>query len=489
MGTVTQTGGSISVHEVRLADAAGAQATYSMQGGTLNTASHLYVGEADLATYTQTGGDVTVGGQFRINSGAIATVDNGTLHSVGSLRVGTSAGLSSMTQNGGLLKTDEYFAIGSGSNGAYTMTGGTLEAKAASRGLYVGTEAGATGSMNQSGGHVDVGDLVVGNGSSQSGEYTFSDGTIVVRDRLVVGNHVVGTFNQSGGTINASGAPVTVGNVATAAGSAYSMSGGTLNADSLVVGNFGDATITQTAGAVNASSVVVAQQAGSTSSYSLTGGTLTTDSLSFGDGTGSFNLDGGTLNVGTLNDAGGTSSVMSGTLNADNVTLATLNMSDGLLDLGTLNGDLNMSGGTLAPGDSPGITTISGDYLLSGGLLDMELEGLLQGTQYDFLDVNGDWTINGGDLQISLLSGFMPTAGNSFDLFDFNSLTGMFDNIFLPTLGTGLAWNTSGLYTTGVISVNSTAAVPEPSSFGLLAVSGVGCLVMRKRRKTQSREA
>jgi len=488
IGTVTQTGGSISAHQVILADAAGAQATYSMQGGTLNTTSHLYVGEADAATYSQTGGDVTVGSQFRINNGSMATINNGTLHSVDSLRVGTSAGLSGMTQNGGLVKTDEYFAIGSGGDGTYTLTGGTLEAKAVDRGLYVGTEAGSIGSMNQSGGNVDVGDLVVGNGSSQSGEYMLSNGRIDARDRIVVGNHVVGTFNQSGGIINASSAPVTVGNVATADGSAYSMSGGTLSADSLVVGNYGDATFTQTAGAVNASQVVIAQRQGTTASYSLTGGTLTTDVLRFGDGagpetsSGSFLLDGGTLNVGTLDSIDGVFSFESGTLNANNVTLATLNMNNGLLDVGTLNGDLNMSGGTLAPGNSPGITTINGDYILSGGLLDMELAGLMQGTEYDFLDINGDWTITGGDLQISLLGGFSPIAGNSFDLFDFNSLTGTFDNVLLPTLGSGLAWNTSALYSTGAISV-SAAAVPEPSTFTAIGL-GLGFVAWRRRRQT-----
>ncbi|MCA9085973.1 MAG: PEP-CTERM sorting domain-containing protein, partial [Planctomycetaceae bacterium] len=143
---------------------------------------------------------------------------------------------------------------------------------------------------------------------------------------------------------------------------------------------------------------------------------------------------------------------------------------------------LNMSGGTLAPGNSPGMTTINGDYLLTGGLLDMELAGLTQGTGYDFLDINGNWTITGGDLQISLLGGFTPMAGNSFDLFDFNSLTGMFDNVFLPTLGSGLSWNTSSLYTTGVLSVNNAAAVPEPSTFGLLAIGSLSCIVLRRRR-------
>lgn len=482
IGTVTQTGGSISAHQVILADAAGAQATYSMQGGTLNTASHLYVGESDMATYTQTGGDVTVGGQFRVNHGSMATINNGTLHSVDSLRIGTSGGLSSMTQNGGLVKTDEYFAIGSGGNGTYTITGGTLEAKAVSRGLYVGTEAGATGSMNQSGGHVDVGDLVVGNGSAQSGEYMLSNGRIDARDRIVVGNHVVGTFTQTGGRVDSLNATIIVGNTAGADGSHYQVDGGLTETSGLWVGNYGDATFTQTGGYVDASGVVIAREATSTASYSLEGGRLwSSGTVSFGDGVGSFELDGGILDVNTLDATGGSFTFTSGTLQADQILGMNLAMSDGLLDVGTLNGDLSMSGGILAPGNSPGVMTITGDYLLSGGMLDMELAGLSQGTEFDFVDINGNWTITGGDLQVSLLGGFTPTVGNSFDLFDFNSLTGTFDNLFLPTLTGSLAWDTSSLYTSGTISVLDATAVPEPSTFAFIAI-GMGLFAWRRRR-------
>ena len=59
----------------------------------------------------------------------------------------------------------------------------------------------------------------------------------------------------------------------------------------------------------------------------------------------------------------------------------------------------------------------------------------------------------GGMLAVSLINGFMPTAGNSFDLFDWASLDGTFASMQLPTLPGGLTWNISQLYTTGVLSV------------------------------------
>ena len=47
-----------------------------------------------------------------------------------------------------------------------------------------------------------------------------------------------------------------------------------------------------------------------------------------------------------------------------------------MLDVGTVHGDLLQQGGTLAPGNSPGLTTITGDYTLAGGVLELELAGL-----------------------------------------------------------------------------------------------------------------
>jgi hypothetical protein len=47
----------------------------------------------------------------------------------------------------------------------------------------------------------------------------------------------------------------------------------------------------------------------------------------------------------------------------------------------------------------------------------------------------------------------MPAAGNTFDVLDWNTLSGTFSNLQLPILTGGLTWNTSQLYTTGTLSV------------------------------------
>jgi hypothetical protein len=55
-------------------------------------------------------------------------------------------------------------------------------------------------------------------------------------------------------------------------------------------------------------------------------------------------------------------------------------------------------------------------------------------------------------LDVSLINGFLPISGISFDILDWGSLNGRFSSLDLPVLTTGL-WNTRQLYSTGVLSV------------------------------------
>ena len=76
----------------------------------------------------------------------------------------------------------------------------------------------------------------------------------------------------------------------------------------------------------------------------------------------------------------------------------------------------------------------------------------MPGTQFDQLRVSGQLTL-GGTLNVSLINGFAPVAGNSFDILDWSVLSGTFSSIQLPALAGGLSWNTSQLYVTGTLSV------------------------------------
>lgn len=142
------------------------------------------------------------------------------------------------------------------------------------------------------------------------------------------------------------------------------------------------------------------------------------------------------------------------------------------------------SGGTLSPGNSPGqITFLSGLTLNSGSLLAIEFAGTAPGS-YDQLDVQGLFTA-GGTLQLTIDTGFTPTLGDSFTIF--NGTTpgldaGSFD--FVTTNYPGLTWDTSALASTGIITVAS--VVPEPSTWVLLLL-GLSGLALGARRRAQEK--
>ncbi len=111
--------------------------------------------------------------------------------------------------------------------------------------------------------------------------------------------------------------------------------------------------------------------------------------------------------------------------------------------------------GLVSPGNSPGVLQIFGNYTqTAAGKLQIELAGTSLGSQYDQLLAIGSLTLN-GTLQVLLTNGFTPTAGNSFNVLGFQpgSVTGSFATVNLPTLGAGLSWNISQLYSAGNISV------------------------------------
>ncbi len=95
--------------------------------------------------------------------------------------------------------------------------------------------------------------------------------------------------------------------------------------------------------------------------------------------------------------------------------------------------------------------------IASTGTLGIEISGAANSSQYDHVTILGQLLL-GGTLNVVLAGGFAPSAGNSFDILDWGSITGTFSSIELPTLSGGLQWNTSQLYTTGTLSV--TASLP-----------------------------
>ncbi len=116
---------------------------------------------------------------------------------------------------------------------------------------------------------------------------------------------------------------------------------------------------------------------------------------------------------------------------------------------------------------------------VGGSKLLIELGGVVQGTEYDHVNVKGLISL-GGILDVTLLPGFTPSAGESFDILDFNpgNLSGTFAVINLPSLAGSLTWNTSLLYTTGVLSVVSLTVPGDYNNNGV--VDAADYIVWRK---------
>ncbi|MDH3948809.1 MAG: dockerin type I repeat-containing protein [Gammaproteobacteria bacterium] len=112
--------------------------------------------------------------------------------------------------------------------------------------------------------------------------------------------------------------------------------------------------------------------------------------------------------------------------------------------------------GILAPGNSPGCTTFGGNVTFSfSATMSMEIAGFTPCTEHDQISVANQLTINSATLKVSLISGFVPAFGDSFDIMDWGSLTGTFGtiNTNAATLPYPLEWDSSQLYLSGELIV------------------------------------
>lgn len=186
-------------------------------------------------------------------------------------------------------------------------------------------------------------------------------------------------------------------------------------------------------------------------------------------GTGSKRLDAAVTNYGTITQSSTNSPANIQTINQAGA-IYDITTDSGLATnfgqgIATNAGLFRKSGGTGTssigvPFTNSGVIAINTGKLSFSSLtlnasstLLFQLSGLAPGTDFGKLD-RSSFTLNlAGVLEITLGSGFSPTLGNSFDLLDFFNTTGAFSSVQLPPLASGLKWNTSQLYTTGVLSV------------------------------------
>ncbi|TWT91722.1 Autotransporter-associated beta strand repeat protein [Botrimarina colliarenosi] len=99
------------------------------------------------------------------------------------------------------------------------------------------------------------------------------------------------------------------------------------------------------------------------------------------------------------------------------------------------------------------ILDVNGDFTMTDGAT---LNMLLSSPNvHDQLNVSGLLSADGVLALDAAGNGFAAEAGDVFDIFAFDSVSGAFDDIQLPALALGLEWDTSNLLVTGELAVSA----------------------------------
>jgi hypothetical protein len=149
---------------------------------------------------------------------------------------------------------------------------------------------------------------------------------------------------------------------------------------------------------------------------------------------GSVNIHGGTaLNV---TGTGSKYTQTAGTTTVDGTLTANggIAFSGGSAFGSGTNGGAVTSSGTITPGDSSattGILTVKGAYTQTPtGTLDISIGGTKAGSQYDQLNVtNSNSAKVNGTLNLSLINGFVPAIGTTFDILNASTVSGTFSTV------------------------------------------------------------
>lgn len=388
----------------------------------------------------------------------------------------------------------------------------------------------ATGTMVIGGGAVSITSTTAGSSAVVIGHF---NGTANITGDTA-NNAATGTLTIDGGdvTITSAGTNNAI-NLAPRAVTAGTSALGTNSATATLNINGGSLTVNNRIGGNSTA-------AQSTSTLNLMGGLLNMQGKDISN-INNLMFGGGTLrNLGTLNraltqtgetsllDVAANNSVIQGaydltdgdvaiaetrSLNASGGT--TLNGSASLLVNGSLQGALivnsgatvrgsgttqafTLAGGTIAPGNSPGILG-TGNLTLSGGNLTLEINGATAGTGYDQINVAGTVSLT-ANTNFTLAFGYVPAVGETFTiinndaadlisfsvgaLFTYNGGSALADDTrFTTPQGFEFEINYNGGSGNDVVL---TTIVPEPGSATVL-LAGIGMLAGLQRFRRRQR--
>jgi T5SS/PEP-CTERM-associated repeat protein len=445
----------------------------------------LFGGENASLTLTPNTGIVCCGG-FASLSGVAATLGD-SANAAGTLNVGTGA--FNVT---GSDASQRQLIVGNHGVGAINlMNGGDVNVTGFNSTTSLGNHADGTGTVNINGvGSTWTSANQLWIGEDGDGTLTIENGgSLVTNGSGGTASTILGTFQGSSGTLTITGpgstwtsnSRVSVGN--SGEGSLRIENGGTMNHTNgfapIVIESRqgGHALVTGAGSTLNTVSALYVGSTGNGSLAILSGGSVTsgysqirglngatgqvfvngagskwnvTQGLRIGMPEPGFSTGHTSLTVGPgaavdvaddiVLDVSGFLDLQGGTLSVDAIRSA--NESDpeyrgffgwgsGTLHASEVYGPVTNEGGVLAPGrQMVGRTEIYGNYAQEGAAtLAMELGGTLASVQHDYLAIEG-FTYLDGSLDLTLVNGFVPTAGHTLTIVDsLGPLSGAFNNV------------------------------------------------------------
>jgi fibronectin-binding autotransporter adhesin len=489
-GTLAQSGGTIPGVVIN-------QASFVYSGGTFS-GQLVNQGSASFNADFTAGNGVVNQGTITVGNGLTIALDGSGLDNQATLALsgGTIAGTGVLVNNALLSGNGTLAGSGGFTNNAQlTVSGGTFtlanagpNANAGNLNVSSGQQLRLTGGMLANTATVDlVGGIVAGTAtlSNNAGGIVSGRGTISAPfTNAGLLDVESGTLNITLGSAN-SGEILLGGGLATLGGAGAITNTGLIRGEGKI-----SKTINNNAGGqirAEPGKSLTLTGSGNTNSgqINLYGGlleitqNLTNNAGGFISGNGTLIVGNGLTNNGTMNFSG-SANVVGNTTNSvgakiissgggpttffDDVTnQGEIRTTAGSFTVffGSASGSGSYTGtgtvnfeGDLKPGNSPAHVNFAGDVLFgSAAKFMVEIGGVAPGSQYDQIQASGKITLD-GVLNVSLINGFSPSSGNTFDILDWGSVAGTFSSLQLPTLSGGLQWNSSQLYITGVLSVS-----------------------------------
>jgi len=398
--TTLNNGGTINADGTRLV-------VNSAVSNTATGVINLNAGAGSFGTLTNTGA-INVASVATLSVAGAFVQNGGTLTAAGNISTGSLSGAAGVIQLNGAATN---YTINQASNGTYSgsITGAGVVNKSGAANL---TLNGAVGSFAPSALNVfGAGGVIVdGAGILGHGLSVYLDGashgflTLLNGDQSILGLSGAGTLNLQSNNLSLDNGGTFTGLV-TGSGSVN------VNSGSFTLGQGGNVT-------TNAGMNVT----GATTNLSVVG-SVNTSSVNVNNG--------GTLHLGNGISSG--AGALFGTINSP-----TLNVSGGgwLTGVGTITGKTFIgNGGTLSPGNSPGVMNLVGDLELgAGSTTNMQLEGLsgagLAGG-YDLLTLTGKLGLKAGSVLNLQLGSFDFGMGQKAQLFSFaeGNVSGNFGSV------------------------------------------------------------